>query len=76
MRKTELNENGEIQKSLFKVKTYSISEITAAGGATAFANQIGKKPQHIAARLKGFSKEDFLTDDEAIFALENLQLNK
>lgn len=76
MRKTELNKDGETQKSLFKVKTYSISEITAAGGATAFANQIGKKPQHIVARLKEFSKEDFLTDEEATFALENLQLSK
>jgi hypothetical protein len=49
----------EIQSSFFNVKTYSVSEILAAGETTAFANQMGKKTQHTVTRLKALPKEIF-----------------
>jgi len=76
MGKTGVKAGGETQNSFFKVKTHSISEILAAGGATAFANQIGKKPQNIVARLKALPREAFLTNEEAKSALEALKNNK
>jgi hypothetical protein len=45
----------------------------AAGGATGFAAKMGKKSQNLAARLKDFLQEAFLTDDEAKLALESLK---
>lgn len=76
MRKADVKAGGKAQNSSFKIKTYSISEILAAGGATAFANQVGKKTQNITARLKEFSKDAFLTEEEAQSALEMLKNNK
>jgi len=76
MGKTGIKPVEEAQNSLFKVKTYSVSEILAAGGTTAFANQMGKNLQHTIMRLKALPKEDFLTDEEANAALEYLKNNK
>jgi hypothetical protein len=76
MGKSGVKAGGETQNSFFKVKTYSISEIMDAGGATAFANQVGKKPQNITARLKALPREAFLTNEEAKSALEALQHHK
>lgn len=76
MGKTGVKSGDETQKSFFKVKTYSVSEIMAAGGTTAFANQMGKNPQNTITRLKELPKDDFLTDEEANAALEYLKNNK
>ncbi len=76
MGKAGIKTGGETQNSFFKVKSYSISEIMAAGGATAFATKMGKKPQNIASRLKDFPQDAFLTNDEVELALEVLKNNK
>jgi hypothetical protein len=76
MGETGIKAGGETQNFFLKVKTYSVSEILAAGGTTAFANQMGKDPQNTIARLKDIPKEDFLTDEEANAALEYLKNNK
>jgi hypothetical protein len=51
MRKTGIKAGGETQHSFFKVKTHSIADILAAGGATGFATKMGKKPQNLATLL-------------------------
>lgn len=76
MGKTGIKTGGETQNSFFKIKSYSVSEIMAAGGATAFATKMGKKPQNLASRLKDFPQDAFLTNDEAKSALETLKNNK
>lgn len=76
MGKAGIKTGGETQNSFFKVKSYSISEIMAAGGATAFATKMGKRPQNIISRLKHFSQDAFLTNEEAKSALEVLKNNK
>jgi len=76
MGKAGTKSGGETQNSFFKVKSYSISEIMAAGGATAFATKMDKKPQNIVARLKHFSQDAFLTNEEAKLALDALKNNK
>lgn len=62
--------------NLPRYKSYSIDEILAAGGTTAFANSLGKDPAKIAANLKGLPKDAFLTKDEATKALELLKENE
>jgi hypothetical protein len=57
-------------------KSYSIVEIMAAGGATAFANKMGKNPKSIEDRLKAFPKDAFLTEEEATDALKILNESK
>jgi hypothetical protein len=76
MGKTETKAGGETQNSFSKIKSYSISEIMAAGGAEAFATKMGKTSQQLIARLKELPKEAFLTEEEAEIALEMLRNNK
>ncbi len=57
-------------------KSYSIVEIMAAGGTTAFANKLGKRPQFIGERFKELPDDAFLTDDEVTLALETLKESK
>jgi hypothetical protein len=52
MKKTGIQAGGETQHSFFKVKTHSIAEILAAGGATWFAAKMGKKSQISRRALK------------------------
>jgi len=75
MGKTGIKASGETDHS-FKVKSYSVAEIFAAGGATAFATKMGQNPEDFFTGLKDFPKEDFLTDEEAEIALEMLRNNK
>ncbi|WP_462266449.1 hypothetical protein [Mucilaginibacter sp.] len=70
-----IQSRGEIQHSFFKVKTHSIADILAAGGATFFAVKMGKDWENLAARLKDFQQEAFLTDEDAKSALESLKNN-
>jgi hypothetical protein len=57
-------------------KSYSINEIMAAGGAMAFANKLGKKPQNILERLKALPKDAFLTEEEFEQAMKTLNESK
>lgn len=57
-------------------KSHSISEIMAAGGATAFANKLGKNPNNIEDKLKQLSNDSFLTKEEATQALKALNESK
>lgn len=54
-------------------KSYSIDEILAAGGTTALANSLEKDPGKIGDILKKLPKDAFLTEKEAILALERLK---
>jgi len=76
MGKIGIKADGETRYSSPKIKSYSVDEIFAAGGATAFANKIGKDSGSLLEILKSFSKEDFLTDEEAEIAFEMLRENK
>ena len=74
MRKTELKE--ETQKPLSNIKSYSVEEVMAAGGTTAFSNKLGKKPENIPARLKELPEDSFLTDEEFNAAMAILKSSK
>jgi hypothetical protein len=76
MDKAVIKTGTEEQNSFSKIKSYSVSEIMAAGGAMAFATKMGKDPQKLIARLKALPKEAFLTEEEANAALEMLRNNK
>lgn len=58
------------------LKSYSVNEIMAAGGPTAFANKLGKNPQNIIKRLEKLPKDAFLTDEEVEIALKMLKESK
>ncbi len=58
------------------LKSYSVEEVIAAGGTTAFANKLGKNPQDLVDYLKGLPEDAFLTDEEAEAALKYLRENK
>jgi hypothetical protein len=76
MGKRSIKASGDTQHSFSGHRSYSIAEIMAAGGTTAFANKMGKSPQAIAERLKKMPKDAFLTKEEAIDALERLNESK
>jgi hypothetical protein len=57
-------------------KSYSVDEILAAGGATAFAVKMGFKVGDIIEELKALPPEAFLTDEEVDAALAILKENK
>lgn len=58
------------------IKSYSVAEVIAAGGTTAFANKLGKNPQDLVDYLKELPDDAFLTDEEAEAALKYLRENK
>ncbi len=72
----EKNTAGLLPSSTPRHKTYSIAEVMAAGGTTAFANKLGKNPANIQNRLNGLPDDAFLTKEEADKALETLNESK
>jgi hypothetical protein len=76
MDKRNIKTSGETQHSFSGHKSYSIAEILAAGGATAFANKKGKSPATAVERLKKLPEDAFLTGEEAMHALETLNKSK
>lgn len=62
--------------SVPRYKTYSVADIMAAGGTTAFANKLGKNPANIQERLNKLPDDVFLTKEEAEKALETLKESK
>ncbi|RZJ91938.1 MAG: hypothetical protein EOO20_03530 [Chryseobacterium sp.] len=75
MGKRTVIKSGEGQSSSSRYKSYSISEIMAAGGATAFASKMGKNPDIIDDRLKQLPKDAFLTKEDAFLALQTLNVS-
>lgn len=59
-----------------RYKTYSVAEVMAGGGTTAFANKMGKNPANIQDRLNKLPDDAFLTKEEAEKALETLNESK
>ncbi|MDB5149123.1 MAG: hypothetical protein JWQ57_3143 [Mucilaginibacter sp.] len=57
-------------------KSYSVDEILAAGGATAFAVKMGFKVGDIIKELQALPPEAFLTDEEVEAALVILRESK
>ena len=59
-----------------ELKSYSIDEIMAAGGTTAFANKTGKTAKALMDRLKEIPKEDFRTEEEGAEARKTRNQSK
>lgn len=57
-------------------KSYSVDEVLAAGGATAFAVKMGKSPKGLKEELQAFPDEAFLTDEDVEAALTILRESK
>jgi hypothetical protein len=76
MNKKDINTVGEEHYIFPKLKSYSVDEIMAAGGPTAFAEKLGKNPQNIIKRLEKLPKDAFLTDEEVEIALKMLKESK
>jgi hypothetical protein len=57
-------------------KAYSIGEVLAAGGATAFAEKMGKSLKGLEERLAALPPDAFLTDEELKDALDTLNASK
>ena len=57
-------------------KSYSVNDIMAAGGPTAFAEKMGKTGKDLVAALMKLPKDAFLTDEEAEIALKMLSEGK
>jgi hypothetical protein len=76
MDKKNIKTSNEEQYSFPSLKSYSINEILAAGGTTAFANKLGKNAQSLLDYLKSIPKEDLLTEEEVTDALKILNESK
>lgn len=76
MSKQSTKTSDELKSSFFDFKSYSVDEIIAAGGTTAFANKLGKHPELIGEKLKELPEDAFLTEDELIQALKTLKESK
>jgi hypothetical protein len=57
-------------------KSYSVDEVLAAGGATAFAVKMGKSLKGLKEELAALPPESFLTDEEFETALAMLRESK
>jgi hypothetical protein len=57
-------------------KSYSVEEILAAGGTSAFARKIGVSGKKQMEALANIDAEDFLTDEEMEAALKILRDEK
>ena len=55
------------------IKSYSVEEVLAAGGTSAFAHKMGKSPQNLVEALKNLPEESFLTNQEFDMALQILK---
>ncbi|MVN23236.1 hypothetical protein [Mucilaginibacter arboris] len=76
MEKQSPKTSDETKLSFADFKSYSVEEIMAAGGTTAFANKSGKHPQQLVEALKNLPADAFLTEEELELALKMLKDNK
>ncbi|MFC0518994.1 hypothetical protein ACFFGT_32570 [Mucilaginibacter angelicae] len=60
----------------YQYRSYSVEEILAAGGATAFAVKMGKSMKGLEEELQAFPDDAFLTDEEFEAALAMLRESK
>lgn len=58
------------------LKSFSVDEILAAGGTTAFANKMGKSAAGLEEALKKLPKEALLTEEEFSAAMKTLNESK
>jgi hypothetical protein len=58
------------------IKSYSVEEILAAGGTSAFAAKMGKSPEKTMNLLQNLEIDSYLTNDELDAALEILNTEK
>lgn len=58
------------------IKSYSVEEVLAGGGTSAFAHRMGKSPQNLVEALKDLPEDSFLTNQEFDVALHILQEEK
>ena len=58
------------------IKSYSVEEVLAAGGTSAFAHKMGKSPQNLVEALKNLPDDSFLTNQEFDMAMQILQEEK
>jgi hypothetical protein len=76
MSKRDLKTPEEKQSAFSNPKSYFINEVLAAGGATAFANKLGKNLGNLKDKLAKLPAEAFFTDEEVRQAIETLNESK
>lgn len=76
MNKKDTNVPTNAQFLFPNVKSYSVDEILAAGGTTAFAEKMGKSWEGLLETLKKLPKDSFLTDEEFEEAMKTLNASK
>ena len=76
MSKKEVEIRNDDQPSFLKFKSYSVDEILAAGGATAFAEKLGKNFHNAIEQLEKLPKDPFLTEEEFEEAMKTLNQSK
>jgi len=76
MGKNSIKTTENLESSFPRYKAYSINEILAAGGTTAFADKMGKNFGDLVAALKELPKDAFLTEEEFLKAMETLNQSK
>ncbi|WP_299288230.1 hypothetical protein [uncultured Mucilaginibacter sp.] len=76
MGKKSIKTAEQVEPLFSEFKSYSVAEILAAGGTTAFANKLGKHPELIGEKFKELPDDAFLTDEEVTLALKMLRENK
>lgn len=76
MSKRNIGISADEYRPFSKLKSYSVDEILAAGGTTAFSEKIGKSGEGLLAALKKIPKEDFLTEEEFQEAMKTLNESK
>ena len=76
MNKRNIETPAEEQRPFSNIKSYSVDEILAAGGTTAFAEKMGKSWENLIDRLEKLPKDAFLTEEEVEVALKMLKESK
>lgn len=76
MSKKNIKIQSDAEPLFSRHKAYSVDEILAAGGTTAFANKLGKHPERLLQKLKSLPPDAFLTEDEFALAMETLNQSK
>ena len=76
MSKINIKKTERIQPLFSNIKAYSVNDVIAAGGTTAFASKMGKDFAELIEGLKKFPKDAFLTEEEFDEAMKTLNESK
>ena len=76
MSKKKIETPAQEQPLFSNLKSYSIDEVLAAGGTTAFAKKMGKSWEGLLDRLKKLPEDAFLTEEEFSEAMKTLNQSK